>query len=39
MAWRTPVDAEIGALIGTRVDVVGIDVDESDAAGRCKVAV
>jgi hypothetical protein len=38
MAWRTPTDAEIAALIGTRIDGVGIDADESDAAGRCEVA-
>ena len=31
MAWRTPTDAEIAALIGKRIDDVGIDVDESDA--------
>ena len=36
MAWRTPTEAEIAALIGTCIDVVGIDVDVSDAAGRCE---
>jgi hypothetical protein len=36
MTWRTPTDAEIAVLIGTRIDVVGIDVDVSDAAGRRK---
>ena len=38
MAWRTPTDAEIAALIGTRIDVVGIDVDVSDAAGHPEAA-
>ena len=37
MAWRTPTDAEIAALIGTRIDVVGIVVDVIDAAGRREV--
>jgi len=26
MAWRTPADAELAPLIGTRIDVVGIVV-------------
>jgi hypothetical protein len=34
MTWRTLTDAEIAALIGTRIDVVGFDVD---ATGRCEV--
>ena len=34
MAWRTPTDAERAALIGTRIDVVGIAVGVIDAAGR-----
>jgi hypothetical protein len=38
MAWRTPTDAEIAAPIGTRIDVVGIDRDESDAARRREAA-
>jgi hypothetical protein len=38
MAWRTPTDAQIAAPIGTRIDVVGIDIDESDAAGRHEVS-
>jgi hypothetical protein len=39
MPWRTPTDAKIAALIGTRIDVVGSDVDESDAAGCREMAV
>jgi hypothetical protein len=38
VAWRTPTDAKIAALIGARIDGVGIDVDESDAAGRREAA-
>jgi hypothetical protein len=34
MAWLTPTDLDIAALIGTRIDVVGFDVD---ATGRCEV--
>jgi hypothetical protein len=34
MAWLTPTDAEIAALIDTRLDGVGIDADVIDAAGR-----
>ena len=37
MAWRTSTDAEIAALIGKRIDAVGTDVDERDAAGRREV--
>jgi hypothetical protein len=36
MAWRTPTDAEIAALSGTRIDVIGIVVDVIDADGRCE---
>jgi hypothetical protein len=38
MAWLTPTDAESAVLIGTRIDVVGIDVDVSDAAGHHEAA-
>jgi hypothetical protein len=34
MAWLTPTDTEIAALIGARIDVVGFVVDVIDAAGR-----
>ena len=34
MAWRTPTDAEIVALSGTRIDVVGIVVRVIDEDGR-----
>jgi hypothetical protein len=34
MAWRTPTDAEIAALIGARIDGVGVVVDVIDADGR-----
>jgi hypothetical protein len=37
MAWRTPMDAEIAALVGTGIDVVGIVVDVIDAACRREV--
>jgi len=37
MAWRTPTDAEIAALIGTCIDVVGIVADVIDAACRREV--
>jgi hypothetical protein len=33
MAWLTPTDEEIAALIGARIDVVGVDVDVIDAIG------
>jgi hypothetical protein len=38
MAWLTPTDAEIAALIGARIDVVRFDVHVIDAAGRPEVA-
>jgi hypothetical protein len=37
MAWLTPTDADIAALIGTRIDVVGFDVDVIDGTGRREV--
>ena len=33
MAWLIPTDAEIAALIGARIDVVGFDVDVIDTTG------
>jgi hypothetical protein len=38
MPWRTPTDAQIGAPIGTRIDVAGVVVDMIDAAGRREAA-
>jgi len=38
MAWLTPTEADVAALIGTRLDRVGIDADVIDAAGRREVA-
>lgn len=38
MAWCAPRDAEVAALIGTRIDGVGVGVDERDAPG-CRGAV
>ncbi len=37
MAWLTPTDAEIAAVIGARIDLVGMVVDVIDAAGRREV--
>jgi hypothetical protein len=37
MAWLTPTDLDIAALIGTRIDVVGFDVEVIDATGRREV--
>jgi hypothetical protein len=37
MALLTPTDAEVAALIGARIDVVGFDVDVIDATGRREV--
>jgi hypothetical protein len=34
MAWLTPTDAQVAALIGARIDVVGFDVDVIDTTGR-----
>jgi hypothetical protein len=33
MAWLTPTDAEIAALIGARIDVAAFDVNVIDATG------
>ena len=33
MAWLTPTDAEIAALIGARINVVGFGVDGIDPTG------
>jgi hypothetical protein len=38
MAWLTATDAEIEALIGARMDVVGLVVGVIDAASRREVA-
>jgi hypothetical protein len=38
MAWLTPADADIVALIGTRLGVVGIVAGVIGAAGRREVA-
>jgi hypothetical protein len=41
VAWRTPTDAEITVLFGTRIDVertgVGTGTDVIDDEGRCEV--
>jgi hypothetical protein len=34
MAWLTPTDVEIAALIGARIDVAAFDVNVIDAARR-----
>jgi hypothetical protein len=34
MAWRASTDPKIAALIGARIDVVGLVVGRIDAAGR-----
>jgi len=38
MAWLASTDAEIAALIDTRLDGVGVDHVRIDAAGRREVA-
>jgi hypothetical protein len=37
MAWRTPMDPKIAALIGARIDVVGVAGDVIDTCAHREV--